>query len=156
MFSFVPLIVSPEFSCFFLPFWVGLFHIGASLMAQRVKRLPAMWETRVWSLGQEGFPGGASGKEPACQCKRCKTCGFDPWVRKIPWRRAGNPLQYSCLENPMERGAWRATVHWVAQSQTWLKWLSTHVSHRRLPPNVQRWLAVCSHMGNVLKVWWVT
>ena len=29
-----------------------------------------------------------SGKEPSCQCGRCKRCGFDPWVRKIPWRRA--------------------------------------------------------------------
>ena len=37
----------------------------------------------------------------------------------------GNPLQYSCLENPMDRGAWRATVHRVAKSRTWLKWLST-------------------------------
>ena len=33
------------------------------------------------------FPGGASGKEPACQCRRCKRLGFDPWVGKIPWRR---------------------------------------------------------------------
>ena len=34
----------------------------------------------------EGFPGGASGKEPVCQCRRCKRCRFDPWVRKISWR----------------------------------------------------------------------
>ena len=38
----------------------------------------------------------------------------------------GNPLQYSCLENPMDRGAWRATVHRVTKSQTRLKQLSTH------------------------------
>ena len=38
-----------------------------------------------------GFPGCASGKEPACQCKRCKRHGFDPSVRKIPWRRAQQP-----------------------------------------------------------------
>ena len=37
----------------------------------------------------------------------------------------GNPLQYSCLENPMDRGAWWATVHGVVKSQTQLKWLST-------------------------------
>ena len=37
----------------------------------------------------------------------------------------GNPLHYSCLENPMDRGAWRATVHRVIRSQTWMKWLST-------------------------------
>ena len=39
----------------------------------------------------EYFLGGASGKEPACQCRRCKRCGFDPWVKKIPWRRAWQP-----------------------------------------------------------------
>ena len=38
----------------------------------------------------------------------------------------GNPLQYSCLENSVDRGAWWAAVHGVAQSQTWLKWLSMH------------------------------
>ena len=41
-----------------------------------------------------------SGKESACQCRRCQRRGFDPWVRKIPWKRNGNPLQYPCLENP--------------------------------------------------------
>ena len=43
--------------------------------------------------------GGASGKEPTCQCRRHKRCRFDLWVRKIPWRRAWQ-LQYSCLVNP--------------------------------------------------------
>ena len=38
----------------------------------------------------------------------------------------GNPLQYSCLKNPMDRGAWQAVIHRVAESQTQLKWLSTH------------------------------
>ena len=38
-----------------------------------------------------GFPGGASGKEPACQWRRHKRCGFDPWVEKIPWRRKWQP-----------------------------------------------------------------
>ena len=37
---------------------------------------------------------------------------------QIPWRRNGNPLQYSCLENPMDREAWQATVRGVAKSQT--------------------------------------
>ena len=40
----------------------------------------------------------------------------------------GNPLQYSCLENPIDRGAWQVTVHRVAKSWTQLKWLSTHKS----------------------------
>ena len=42
----------------------------------------------------EGFPGGASGKEPTCQFKRCERCGFDPLVRKIPREGNGNPLQF--------------------------------------------------------------
>ena len=63
-----------------------------------------------------GFPDGASGKEPACQCGRLKIIpGFDPWVGKIPWRGHSNPLQYSCLENPMFRGPWQATDHRVTR-----------------------------------------
>ena len=38
-----------------------------------------------------GFPGGTSGKEPTCQCRRHKRCGFDPWVRKSPGGGHGNP-----------------------------------------------------------------
>ena len=39
-----------------------------------------------------GFPGDASGKEPACQCRDIKRCRFDPWVGKMPWRRAWQPI----------------------------------------------------------------
>ena len=60
-------------------------------------------------------------KEPACQCKRNKRHGFELWAGKIPWSRNGNPLQYSCLENPMDREARWATVLSVTKSQTWLK-----------------------------------
>ena len=55
-----------------------------------VKRLPTMWETQVRSLGQGRSPGEGN----------------------------GNPLQYSCLENPMDRGAWWATIHGVTKSRT--------------------------------------
>ena len=44
----------------------------------------------------------------------------------------GNPIQYSCLENPVDRGAWCAAVHGVAQSWTWLKWLSMHVLEKEM------------------------
>ena len=44
-----------------------------------------IYET-VWL--KKGFPGGACGKEPACQCRRYKRARFDLWVRKIPWKRA--------------------------------------------------------------------
>ena len=64
------------------------------------------------------LPKWCSGKEPTCQCKRSKRHGLDPWVRKIPGGEHGSPLQYSCLENAMYRGAWQATVHRVTKSRT--------------------------------------
>ena len=78
-----------------------------------------------WSLPRLhlGFPGGTSGKEPTCQCRRQKRSSFDPWVGKIQGN--SNLLQYSCLGNSMDRGAWWATVHGVTKSQTWLRQLST-------------------------------
>ena len=107
-----------------------------------------------------------SGKEPACQCRRHEGHGFDPWLGKIPWRRAwqptpvhsnpalvasdgkdsicnagdpglipglgrspgegkGHPLQYSGLENPKDRRAWRATVHGAAKSWTRI-WMTSN------------------------------
>ena len=58
-----------------------------------------------------GFPGGASGKEPNCQSRRRKRHGFDPWAGRFPGEGHGDPLHCSCLENPMGKGAWQATVH---------------------------------------------
>ena len=52
--------------------------------------------------------------------------GSTPGSERSPGGGHGNPLQYSCLENPMDRGAWWATVRRVTKSQTWLKCLSTH------------------------------
>ena len=54
----------------------------------------------------------------------------------------GNPLQYTCLENPMDRGAWWATVYGVAQSRTWLKWLSS--SSKLLP--IFSWLVILTSL----------
>ena len=68
------------------------------------KELPAMWETWVLSLGQEDSPGEGN----------------------------GYPLQYPCLENPMDREAWRATVHGVTKGGTRLKLLTIGGSLRQL------------------------
>ena len=67
------------------------------------------------------FPWWLSGKESAYQCRRHR---HDPRVGKIPGGGNGNPIQYSCLGNPTDRGAWRATVHEVAKGQIRLKWLN--------------------------------
>ena len=66
---------------------------------------PVMWD----------FPGGSDGKESACNTGDLSSI---PKSGKSPEEGNSNPLQYSCLENPMDRGAWWATVHWVTKSQT--------------------------------------
>ena len=68
-------------------------------------------KTKISKINR-GFPSGASGKEPTCQCRRC---WLHPWVGKIPWRRAWQSIpENTCLENPMDKEAWWATVHSVA------------------------------------------
>ena len=62
------------------------------------------------------FPGGTSGKESTCQWRKCKR--FNPWVGKIPWSRQWQPTAIFSPGNPMDRGAWRATVHGFAKSRT--------------------------------------
>ena len=98
-------------------------------MAPLVKNLPAMQETWVQSLGCEdplqrdrlptpvflGFSGGSDGKESTCNAG---DLGSIPGLGRSPGGGHGNPLQYSCLENPMDRGDWQATVHGVAKSRT--------------------------------------
>ena len=63
---------------------------------------------------------GRSSLYPFCRCVLCiREVGFSPWGwGRSPGGGHGNPLQYSCLENPMDRGAWRATVHRVAELHT--------------------------------------
>ena len=61
-----------------------------------------------------------SGKESACSAGDTREAGLIPGSGKSPQVGNGNPLQYSCLGNPMDRGAWEATAHGAAKSQTWL------------------------------------
>ena len=65
----------------------------------------------------EGFPGGSEVKTSACNAG---DLGSIPGLGRSPGEGNGSSLQYSCLENPMDGGAWWATVHGVAKSQTQL------------------------------------
>ena len=71
-----------------------------------------------YSKQKEGFPGGSDGKESACNAG---DWGLTPGLGRPPGEGNGNPLQDSCLENPVDKGAWQATVHGVAKSRTQLK-----------------------------------
>ena len=73
----------------------------------------------------QGFLGGSVGKEFTCNVRDKGDVGLIPGLGRSPGGGHGISLQYSCLENSMDRGAWWATVHRVTNSQTWLKELST-------------------------------
>ena len=65
--------------------------------------------------GTLGFPGGTVVKYPPANAGDAGDMGLIPGSGRSPSVGSGNPLQYSCLGNPMDRGAWRATVHGVAR-----------------------------------------
>ena len=71
-----------------------------------------------------GFPGGANGKEPTCQCRRLERLRFDPWVRKIPWKSV---WQFTPVFLPRESNGHRSLVGYSSQDhkKTQLKRLST-------------------------------
>ena len=69
-------------------------------------------------------PGGSDHKESTCNVRDMDSL---PGLGRPPGGGNGNPLRYSCLENPMDRGAWQATVQRVTESRAQLKRLSTHV-----------------------------
>ena len=64
----------------------------------------------------QGSPGATAVKNPPADVGEAGDAGLIPGSGRFPGGGNGNPLQCSCLENPMDRGAWRATVHGVANS----------------------------------------
>ena len=102
---------------------------------ESTEKLHWFWERNTWNIlgkllihtpeSRMGFPGGASGKESFCQCRRRKRRGFNPWVGKIPWRRARQPTPVFLPGKSQDRGAWQAIVHRVEKSQIRLRQLST-------------------------------
>ena len=73
------------------------------------------WEIGIDIYTLLGFPGGSDGKESACSVG---DPGSVPGSGRCPGEGNGYPLQYSCLENSMDRGAWQATVHGVTKIWT--------------------------------------
>ena len=69
---------------------------------------------RIDKENKQGFPGCSDNKESVCNSG---DPGSIPGLGRSPGEKNGNPLHYSCLENSMDRGAWRATVHGVTESQ---------------------------------------
>ena len=83
-----------------------------------------------WTKTKMGFPGGLAVKNPPANAGNM---GLSPRLVRSPGEGNGNPFQYSCSGNPMDRGAWWATVHEVPKNQTWLnkqrfKWMNCVVN----------------------------
>ena len=77
-------------------------------------RAPHSWR-KIESYTKKGFPGGSDGKESACNAG---DPGSMHGSGRSPGEGNGNPLQNSCVENSMDRGAWLATVHGFSKSRT--------------------------------------
>ena len=96
-----------------------------------------------WQAGSfvffSGFPGGSDGKESTCNAG---DPGFIPGLGRSPGEGNDYTLQYFCLENPMDRGAWRATVHGVAKNQTRLNNTLGSVLYRKYYSLLCRWYLV--------------
>ena len=79
-------------------------------------------------------------KNPSANAGDVRDTGLIPVLERSPGGQHGNPLQYSCLENPMDRGDWQAVVHRVAKSRTQLsRGLSTRDSAQKLARSIDDW-----------------
>ena len=90
-------------------------------LVHRLDWFQVWWEAHLLHkelLSKEDFSGGSNGKQSACNAG---DPGSIPGSGRSTGEGNGNPLWYSCLENPMDRGACWATVHRVSKSQMWLK-----------------------------------
>ena len=83
------------------------------------------------NVPEKGPPKWLSGKESACNSGAAGAAGLIPSLGRSPGGGHGNPLQYSCLENAIDRGAWQVTVRRVVKSRTRLKQLSMHAHTRQ-------------------------
>ena len=109
-----------------------------------------------------GFPGAVSGTEPTCQCRRHKRCRSDPWVRKIPWKRAWQPPPVFWPGESHGLRSLSATVHGVAKS--WTRLSDFHFTKERLgngrsllwgAPAPWLFSALKSLVGTVSRAVWV-
>ena len=128
----------------FVVMWMKLESVLQSEVSQKEKK-KYYTDTYIWNLEKwywfaysYGLLQGLRSKESAWNA-RATDIGLIPWSGKSFGGRYGNPLQYSCLQNSMDRGAWWATVHSITKSWRQLKQLSMHAC---------RQIVLCESHGN--------
>ena len=113
---------------------------------ESLRQLPSRYQIT------QGFPGGVVVKYLPANAGDAGDTGLIPGLGRSPGGGNGNPLHYSCQDNPMDRGAWRATVHGVARVGH--NWAHTHAPNNASTPHwwsfpfslaPRRWLVVCQH-----------
>ena len=127
--------------CLELPFPRGVLHM---LHLQGIEKVLKVNRSYRQNLFTTVFSKGASLVAQTTK-NQCGKCGFNPWIGKIPWEGNSYPLQYSGLENSMDRGAWLATVYGVAKSRTQL---GNFYFHSPVRPTVFHLLFLLEPLGN--------
>ena len=116
------MVLAPMFSAHILSVKKTLIREEMQRQKKAVKQDKTIIIQPVW-----GFPGSSAGKESVCNAG---DPGSIPGLGRSPGEGKGYPLQYSCLENPMDRGTWLAKVHRVAESDTTE---ATQQAHKQIP-----------------------
>ena len=99
-------------------------HIKGNHHINKTKRIPTEWE-KIFANNMIK-PNGSVVKNPPVNAGDTKDLGLIPGSERSSGRGNGNPLQYSCLGNPMDRGVWQATVHGVAKESDMIYWLNNN------------------------------
>ena len=107
------------------PLFLAALFTTAKIWKQPKGLSMEQWIEKMWHILM-GPPRRIMVKNLPASAGATRDLGSFHGLGRSPGGGHGNPLQYSCLENSMDRGAWWATVHGAAQNQTWLKQLSTH------------------------------
>ena len=105
-----------------------------------------------------GFPWWLSSKQSASQAGESVHMGCSPGSGRFLGEGNGNPFQYSCLRNLMDKGAWWATVHWVTEEPDMADWLNNNIASGKLGFRfwsglylIHNWLIIFT--GNLIKIW---